>query len=459
MRNSRRRLRAPIAMLGALLIACGASTLVWAPLAAQAPGAEQEIGSIHWGPTVVWLRATDAGDVKVFASSGYRSAFVQPVIVSADDVDRWAAVLEQLNDTRATTTAQAVDDRAPRASDTTSQRMTLAAGDLVLEARLGASVQPKVTVWVGMSRPDVVAAQIFPDVAKQGAALLRAAAQSARHLRDVAAAVTPPAPTLVAATIVASNTTPSTEPASATLPPAAPSKSETLVTPPVAASLAGRVSAPAAPVPSQAVAGPAVAGPAVAGPAVAGPLVTRSTTTQVSFETPAPHATAHDAHDAHDRGTVLSVVSTKATTPLLISAPSLAHMASTSTTPKLAATKDQNLGVDRAAAHASNDGGSGVDDETVQNLVKQWRPELMYCYTQFGLREHPALVGEVIVRAALSPNGAVGHSLIESHTWNGAGGTDVEGCIRTRVAAWHFPPAATGSVHEFTLEFKGAGKT
>jgi hypothetical protein len=77
----------------------------------------------------------------------------------------------------------------------------------------------------------------------------------------------------------------------------------------------------------------------------------------------------------------------------------------------------------------------------------------MYCYTQFGLREHTTLTGALVVRLALSPSGNVGRSVIGSRTWSGEGGPDVESCIRSRIAAWRFPPARAGSIHTFSLEF------
>jgi hypothetical protein len=95
----------------------------------------------------------------------------------------------------------------------------------------------------------------------------------------------------------------------------------------------------------------------------------------------------------------------------------------------------------------------GLDDTIVENLVHQWQPELMYCYTQYGLREHSALAGRVTMRVALSPNGSVGHSVVGVRDWRGAGGAEVESCLRARIAAWRFPPADAGSIHEFTLEF------
>ena len=61
----------------------------------QAGPQEQEIGTLHWGPAVIWLRAAQTGQVELFASAGFRSAFVQPVVLSAEDANRWCALLDQ----------------------------------------------------------------------------------------------------------------------------------------------------------------------------------------------------------------------------------------------------------------------------------------------------------------------------------------------------------------------------
>jgi hypothetical protein len=100
-----------------------------------------------------------------------------------------------------------------------------------------------------------------------------------------------------------------------------------------------------------------------------------------------------------------------------------------------------------------NTGPAGVDDVTVQNLVHQWQPELLYCYTEYGLRSHPGLTGTATVRLALAQDGSVGYAGIVQHSWSGDGWADVENCIRTKVNAWRFPPAAAASVHEFPLNF------
>jgi hypothetical protein len=95
----------------------------------------------------------------------------------------------------------------------------------------------------------------------------------------------------------------------------------------------------------------------------------------------------------------------------------------------------------------------GVDDVTVRNLVQQWQPELLYCYTEYGLRSHPELSGTAVVRVGLSQDGLVGYVGIVRHSWSGQGSADVENCIRTKVSAWRFPPAAAASAHEFPLSF------
>jgi hypothetical protein len=98
-------------------------------------------------------------------------------------------------------------------------------------------------------------------------------------------------------------------------------------------------------------------------------------------------------------------------------------------------------------------GPAGVDDVTVQNLVHQWQPELLYCYTEYGLRSHPGLAGTATVRVALAQDGSVGYAGVVQHAWTGEGWADVENCIRTKVNTWRFPPAAVSSVHEFPLKF------
>ena len=399
---------------------CCACALLLPPasLSAQAGPQEQEIGTLHWGPAVVWLRATQTGQVELFASAGFRSAFVQPVLLSGEDADRWAALLDQLASTPladpAATTAQV--------TTTDTSHVVLSDGEIVLEMQPPGTSEAKLRVWVGASRPDAVVAVVIPEGAAESARMLREATRAARGMRDAALAAAA-APTQ-----------------SASPPTAAPTD---------LASQQPRPSAPPPPPPR----------PSPPPPAVTTVALTRQTTTVVGFESP-PAAAARTAHDH-----ALSVLkTTTTTTPMHLAAPALATVTTVNrapqhahevalATPVAARTSAPAAARTVAATKAADPNAGGVNDVTVQNLVAQWRPDLMYCYTQYGLREHTALAGTVVVRFALSPNGEVGHSVIDSRSWNGAGGTDVETCIRTRVAAWHFPPASAGSMHEFSLEF------
>jgi hypothetical protein len=160
---------------------------------------------------------------------------------------------------------------------------------------------------------------------------------------------------------------------------------------------------------------------------------------------------------AHVIPTSLLLVPTTTRDLIRLAAPAMttlpAHAPVTSSGGSHALPKHSGTDARRASSAALNPAAVGVNDPTVRNLVHLWQPELMYCYTQFGVREHPTLSGGLVVRIALSPNGGVGHTVISGRTWNGGSGTEVEACIRSRIASWRFPPAAAGSMHEFPLDF------
>ncbi len=96
----------------------------------------------------------------------------------------------------------------------------------------------------------------------------------------------------------------------------------------------------------------------------------------------------------------------------------------------------------------------GLDSAIVATLVRQWEPDLMYCYTELGIKERPELTGSIGVRIALTSAGAVGAADIVTRAWSEPSGfAAVESCVRTRVSAWKFPPAASPSTHDFTVNF------
>jgi hypothetical protein len=97
---------------------------------------------------------------------------------------------------------------------------------------------------------------------------------------------------------------------------------------------------------------------------------------------------------------------------------------------------------------------AGLDDATVTTLVRQWEPDLTYCYTEFGTQHHPDLTGSLGVRITIAPDGTVSAHSVVTRLWSEPSGfAPVESCVAQRIAGWRFPPASESSVHEFTLNF------
>ena len=164
-----------------MFAACCASVplLPVASLFAQAAPQDQEIGTLHWGPAVVWLRATGTGQVELFASTGFRSAFVQPVMLSAEDAERWSALLDQLG---CMPLSDAVAGSAAPPSHTDTSHVVLSDGEIVLEMQPQGTSEAKLRVWVGATRPDAVVAVVIPEGAAESALMLRNATRVARGM-------------------------------------------------------------------------------------------------------------------------------------------------------------------------------------------------------------------------------------------------------------------------------------
>ena len=160
-------------------------------LFAQAAPRDQEIGTLHWGPTVVWLRATGTGQVELFAFTGFRSAFVQPVMLSAEDADRWSALFDQLASMPLSDPAAG---SAASAGNTDTSHVVLSDGEIVLQMQPPGTSEAKLRIWVGATRPDAVVAVVIPEGAAESARMLRNATRVARGMRDAALAAAP-APT------------------------------------------------------------------------------------------------------------------------------------------------------------------------------------------------------------------------------------------------------------------------
>ena len=162
------------APLGALLVGC--LPIVGHPGALMAQSSEvgQETTALHWGTRFVWFRATDKGTVEVYASAGYRSAFAQPVTISADDAERWAGLVEQLSAAGSAGTPAVTHDTT----------VVLGEGAVIIESSIAAS-GPRMRAQIGANRGDVVIATLFADGAPMAAVTLHSQAQVARHLHSM----------------------------------------------------------------------------------------------------------------------------------------------------------------------------------------------------------------------------------------------------------------------------------
>ena len=171
----------------ALVIALGVAALISRPGVATSQQAElagassrvtdmREMAMFHNSNTFVWIRATDAGTVLVYASVNFRNAFAQPVALTADEADKWAALAEPL-------TADSLRIMATRRDrpDTTSARADLALGNFVLLSRPGTD-PPSLMVEIGALSPGSVTTTFLAPTLGSVAQAIREAARAAREM-------------------------------------------------------------------------------------------------------------------------------------------------------------------------------------------------------------------------------------------------------------------------------------
>jgi hypothetical protein len=59
----------------------------------------------------------------------------------------------------------------------------------------------------------------------------------------------------------------------------------------------------------------------------------------------------------------------------------------------------------------------------------------------------------VTVSITLGSSGAVSDVDVTGRTWSGAGASETESCIRSRVRGWRFPAAEAGGTYGFSFNF------
>jgi hypothetical protein len=123
-------------------------------------------------------------------------------------------------------------------------------------------------------------------------------------------------------------------------------------------------------------------------------------------------------------------------------------------------------GVDRAAVRVAPPsvvappigGGPGRDVSELGSFVRSRESQIRFCYEEYGLKVNPSLAGSITINITLASNGGVTGADIGRRTWSGAGASEAESCIRSKILAWRFPSSATGQgTYGFSFNFTPSG--
>jgi hypothetical protein len=99
-------------------------------------------------------------------------------------------------------------------------------------------------------------------------------------------------------------------------------------------------------------------------------------------------------------------------------------------------------------------GGPGRDVGDLGNFVRSRESQLRFCYQEYGLKVNPSLAGKVNVAISLTGAGNVTGVDVSGRSWGGAGASEVEQCIRSRIRGWRFPASDRGGgTYGFTFNF------
>ncbi len=428
----------PIVRL-ALTIALGVAPLVSQPAVATSQQAElagassrvtdmREMAMFHNSNTFVWIRATDAGTVLVYASVNFRNAFAQPVELTANEADAWAALAEPL-------TADSLRFMAARRDrpDTTSARDELARGDFVLLSRPRTD-PPSLTVKIGALGPGGVTTTFLAPTLGSVVQAIRESARAAREMAANRAADS----TARAASLAAASMPVQQVPLAVAQPAPAPADSSSPaplipVVPAADPSAVASLTAPVAAAPAANLAQRPLA-------AAARVRVKAYAASTSLVAPPSARTTAVTVRSAPQPATV-AIVATA--TPVIPSAPATPKTVAAAPTPPPARVLSDS--------GALSDGGLSDDEFTTEVHCRE--SAITACYSQYGLSANPALRGRVTVRISLSDSGEVMRATVVNRSWTAAVPTEVESCIVHRVFVWHFPVARRSSIHDYTVVF------
>lgn len=103
-------------------------------------------------------------------------------------------------------------------------------------------------------------------------------------------------------------------------------------------------------------------------------------------------------------------------------------------------------------------GGPGRDVGELGSFVRSRESQLRFCYQEYGLKANPRLAGTVTINIVVAGSGSVSGANIARRTWSGAGASEAESCIQSRIRGWRFPTSSTGEgTYAFSFSFTPAG--
>ncbi len=104
--------------------------------------------------------------------------------------------------------------------------------------------------------------------------------------------------------------------------------------------------------------------------------------------------------------------------------------------------------------HEENLGGPGRDVGSLGEFVRSRESQLRFCYVEYGLKQNPGLAGTITVAISITGSGSVSGADITNRTWGGAGASEAESCIRSKIESWRVPTSAAGSgTYSFPFNF------
>lgn len=86
-------------------------------------------------------------------------------------------------------------------------------------------------------------------------------------------------------------------------------------------------------------------------------------------------------------------------------------------------------------------------------FVRSRQAQLQFCYQEQGLLVNPALAGSIGVEVSLAPSGSVAAARITERTWSGAGVSEAEACILSRIRGWSFPASNAAGAETYGFSF------